>query len=616
MKELLKYVILLSVGLALFSSCSKDDEPLNSLAECTWITSEDQGVAPDGSTIIGKGDYISFMDVSEGYNDHFWEVPQNAGIYFLEGTMSWGENDYDSMINYDASYKTSDETIHLYFTEAGQHVVRLYNTYSQAVSYPYGVYNSVTSSYDLYSWDSKYINGEHVMDIDLTIDVYDTVLTPSAEVYKDEACTIPVTTGIVSEAYYDEEQNYVAAVYESITVEYGDTLYFKDTSTDRPNSWDWSCTAMDYSYSYTKSENGGRVVAIPFQALTYAPAVDINNSPLTISLTVKRSDTESLSGSKYIPEASSATAVIPLSVTVIPTADVAKYEVVQIDQENLQVQLTNSQFMEGLDVSVFDTSKFNISWTNNYLGYEDNGGGTIAVSSVSVNADNARYLDVALNEMIYNTDEIMFWYEDTLTNVLFDGGNLTMSKPTEANVTTTYGSFIECDFETVEASEGWSATLANGTALNVIPDFYFMNPLQDSDNDSDYVLYIDGSQNSSGVITLFSPTFSVDKSSTAGSVYYVIFNFMVPDGANIKSGLSPAFNTLSSGSTQGSDSEWITGNWAQINGKTADTWYTATVEVEVIDAIEAADMRLTMRFNEYNDKIYIDNFFFGNVEQR
>ena len=62
------------------------------------------------------------------------------------------------------------------------------------------------------------------------IDVYDPILVPMAKVYLDPECTQEVETGI-----NEDGSN------KQVTIEYGDKLYFKDASYDRPNVWNWTC---------------------------------------------------------------------------------------------------------------------------------------------------------------------------------------------------------------------------------------------------------------------------------------------------------------------------------------------------------------------------------------
>ena len=226
MKNKFLYIVL--VITSIISSCKEDDfEPLNDVAECTWhMSTEAENISP---IQLNLKEYISIMDLSQGNLSHEWTVSDD-GTKFLSGKMQWGQKEYDNLVDESIPHVNNEKTIHVYFTKAGDHTIRLRNTFSKQVVYPYSEWSAELQTYvKKYTYARK--EGDvYVMDTTFHVRVYDLNLVPAIRMYSDPECTQEIKMGQIGGT---EE----APEYETYELEYGKSLYVKDDSYGLPNYW-------------------------------------------------------------------------------------------------------------------------------------------------------------------------------------------------------------------------------------------------------------------------------------------------------------------------------------------------------------------------------------------
>ncbi len=158
MKRLLN-ILTISAAVALLATSCKDNElpfQANEFSDVSFINS--QIYDEFGSIYVDVGSAVNFMDLSQNATSHIWEITD--GCNFIGGDYSVEDADLSGYIINAGSNTSTDQTIGVLFTEAGEHSVRLFNLFDEPVSftgYEYG--NEVT----IYSeWSSKY--NAHVFD--------------------------------------------------------------------------------------------------------------------------------------------------------------------------------------------------------------------------------------------------------------------------------------------------------------------------------------------------------------------------------------------------------------------------------------------------------------------
>lgn len=516
------------------------------------------------------------MDISQGELSHTWEV-NGEGIYFLIGEMGWGEVDYESLIDHSASNVTSDKTIHLYFTQPGQHHVRLRNTFAKQVSYTYTEkVDGIDARRTVYG---KEEGGIFVIDTTFVVDVYDPVLVPMAKVYRDPECTQEVETGINEDGSYKQ-----------VRIEYGDKLYFKDTSYDRPNVWNWSC-------KQAAVEAEGENVALEFKKIAGEDA------PLNVILKIQR---EAVPTNKYVPTAVAQSAVIPLDIIVEPSTKPLIYDIKQLNATTIQILLGNAEFVPAKIAGVA-LEKLHFRYENDYKGAALVTG-SVTVESIAVDTKPS-VLNITLAENLYNTDR-MYFYCDLLEDVTIDGRGLEIAESTEPNVVTTYAEYFNESFEDVATENDWYMCEANNINGTNWCEYKFGvdNPVKDGINVSAKCFYVDaGTNDGSGVV---SDALRSKQFDGGTETYTFRCKFMI---AGIpKSGLTPFFVVPDKG-TQ--DKTWADNiPWINLPNYTKGIWY--QVEGRITGKKEAEGVSLAMRFNVFNDKIYFDDFYLGNEEVR
>ena len=389
------YKSTLCAGLTLLglTSCLNDEyEPLNNLADVSWhLSSEASNRNP---IIVGLDKYLSLMDLSQGAISHHWEVSKQ-GTFFLDGNIPFGVNDFTPWIVDDIPYKNSRTTISVLFTEPGLHQVRLRNTFDRMVTYTYRPDPNNRPNHKVTDY-ATFENGVFVMDTTFVVDVYDNELKPGAKVYRDSLLTEEV---IISQSEGSEET--------SVTIEYGETLYFVDASTDRPNKWTWECDEAGIK------PLEGDTVAIKFTKLT-------DQKPFEVKQTIERI---SVPENMHVPTATAKTTIVPLKINVIASSKPIEVESASLSNNKVQITLGNAAFDRDLLESVPKGFSLNISNTKD--GRPDFTAVAQGVSMVLTESHD-NILEVTFDQPIYNTDKLVLTYESSQDSPIFtiDGRKL------------------------------------------------------------------------------------------------------------------------------------------------------------------------------------------------
>ncbi len=152
MKRLLNILTTSAAVALLGTSCKENELPFqpNEFSDVSFINS--QIYDEFGSIYVDVGSAVNFMDLSQNATSHIWEITD--GCNFIGGDYSVEDADLSGYIINAGSNTSTDQTIGVLFTEAGEHSVRLFNLFDEQVSftgYEYG--NEVT----IYSeWSSEY----------------------------------------------------------------------------------------------------------------------------------------------------------------------------------------------------------------------------------------------------------------------------------------------------------------------------------------------------------------------------------------------------------------------------------------------------------------------------
>lgn len=572
MKNKFLYIAISIVSL--LPSCMDEEfEPLNNVAECTWHLSTDQeNVSP---IKLNLNDYISIMDLSQGELSHEWTVSDN-GTKFLNGKMQWGQKDYDNLVDESIPHVNDNKTIHVYFTKAGDHTIRLRNTYSKQVVYPYSEWSNEIGNYIKKYTYAKKEGDVYVMDTTFHIRVYDPNLVPGVKVFSDPECTQEIKTGIIGGT--DETPE-----YETYELEYGKSLYLLDNSYGWPNKWKFVCQAAGFDETITDFTDKYELKLKKF-----------SEHPLNVTLTVERTAVET---DRYIPVALPKSMVIPLSIKIVPTKEPVSYDIRQIDQRHIAVSLNNSEF----GYKSIDVTGLTLNYKNTFSGMEKNG--TIGISSAEVSKSHRYELILELAEDIYNTDELTL--KGTLPKVLAGDTDLVITADAP-NITTTYGAFLDENFENPDTYGNWKVINADASpAIEPVFTEVVDNPKADGINKSPKCFSVDALEGHCRAL--------VSKAFKGGKGTYTIkYKYYIPGAA--KAGITSWF--VPSDKPGQEDNTWLSTPsnqlpWAQLK---AGQWVQA--EGKVTSKAEMENIILSMRFNAFYGKIYFDDIFFGYIEVR
>ncbi|WP_010134785.1 SwmB domain-containing protein [Ochrovirga pacifica] len=388
-----KLIKILLCNLFLLASCGKDYidyEAPGDIADTSWIigydqaktTNTDENKPVSDAFSINIDTHISFIDLSQGYQEHRWIIEK--GNHFLREKFTSKDSLPLFIKNNDTI--TDDIKAHVFFRNSGLNKVRLFNTYKKPVSLK-------TS---LGTYKAKQVDDVWVVDTTFVFDVYGHI-KPAFAIKKNNG------TGVVTLINYNADGTVTAnsaaagadfsipseeisltdeSTWPTVTIEAADGLIYEDVSEEgRPNSRRWASADASPTTSNVKS-----VTMKYFKLGTYHAG----------TITANRVNID-----RVLPTAE-ATATIPLKVEVIQSTQpfVINGTINEDRNETLRFQVTGV-------VKPFtgQESFFTVHVTND--GYDQN----IPVSLAKVSDTNETFIELSLSEPIYNSDKITVNYQ-------------------------------------------------------------------------------------------------------------------------------------------------------------------------------------------------------------
>lgn len=347
------YLIIVIFALVFCSSCNDDEftAPNPELSDVTWYTSIVSGTP----SAISIGDYVSFLDASQGTLSHEWHIEEDAN--FLMNTFK-PQDSLPLFIDSKAGLVSNESTVHVLFTKPGINKVMLRNTFSNPVTFQGTSPISSVPQGDVHLFENVF-----------EIDVYDK-LKPAFKVFNGANEILSVT-----EDDLPKEEDVDS--WPTITIEAGSILKYVDMTTyDRPNARMWG---FNNGVSATSTDSVVNVTYFKLGETTAGWFRSIRNGDLPNENVLK---------------------VIPLKFEVIPSAEPFliddSFDIVELVDEKIVISLSGeAQTLVGQE------GNFTVHVTNS-SGFDQN----IPVKTVSVDLNDATKLILELDDLIYNTDTI------------------------------------------------------------------------------------------------------------------------------------------------------------------------------------------------------------------
>lgn len=379
--------------LSALMACEHEYEPLNNYSAIDWYTT-----AFGKEAKVALGSYMSYSDLSQQPISHSWSFSDTSGCMFLKGSITPQDKTYEEFIDTEAGNESTDKTVHVLFTKEGKQSLRLYNTFSEEVSF----FGNDT----LYS---KYSDGVWVIDTTFIIDVFDSI-QPAFKVYKDDV-------EIISVPYDSIPLQSEKDLWTEVEVTFGNSLTFVDlTEKGRPDTYSWEYNGATPEISVDS------VSMIAFNSI----------GTFTGKFIASRSD-EDLKASK--------TKIIPLKIKVVPSNE----ELIFKEAKKTASNIIGLQTSGGIAPFTEQESTFKVHVTNPN-GFE----GDIAVSEAKVNELDATIIDLVLAEDIYNNDIIQVTYTGNKIESLDER---TLSTFTDEPVSITVGNILDEEMASFEDAD-------------------------------------------------------------------------------------------------------------------------------------------------------------------
>ncbi|WP_282037623.1 hypothetical protein [Saccharicrinis aurantiacus] len=349
----LLYILIMFIA---FVSCNDEYVAPNSFTDVSWYSPTFKGNDFDRYPLLGQRDYFSIVDISQGEEEHKWEL-LNDSIFFLEGEIVRNDTTLAEKVAGGGMVGdvSEDKTVHLYFPKGGIQSVRLYNTFEEEVTFK-AKDTTLTSVFD-----EKL--GLHVFEHIFTVDVYHDVVA-KYRVYRENGDEIDLSgSDTITIDIANREKLYFAQNVDSI----------------------YHITGVNWQFpKAVPSTSSQDSVAVTF----YTPGVVKN-----IAFTASRSGQNIPPGSDRV--------ILPLIINV-GDGPFTPVEITKGDATTLKVQLSGS-----LDGNL-SSSDFTVVAKNADLGQDFN----IDVASVTMEQDNSLAV-LTLSESIYVNDEVHVSYVGT-----------------------------------------------------------------------------------------------------------------------------------------------------------------------------------------------------------
>ena len=355
-----KYIIkTLLLGLLLLVGCNEKYAEYNAPGEIndtSWIIGFDQNKSKEDAYLINIDTYISFLDLSQGYIDHEWQIEE--GNKFLEEGFT--KNDSLPLFIKNDETTTTDEKAHVFFRKKGLNTVRLYNTFS----------GPVTRETSLGTYTAKKVGDLYVVDTTFTFDVFGHI-EPAFRILQDGVVVLEISEDDMPSL--DNESEWPVVEVKAATA-----LTYEDLSVEgRPSSRRW-----DVADGSPVSANGIISNFKFFRLGTYNAGTITSNR----------------FGS--FPTAS-AEKIIPLKVKVIQS-DLpfeVNGQIKELESEVLRFQVTGEIEDFSGQESFFTVNVKNESFDQD-----------IPVSLAKKSESDGTYIELKLSQPIYNSDVITVNY--------------------------------------------------------------------------------------------------------------------------------------------------------------------------------------------------------------
>jgi len=360
-------------------ACKDEYEAPMFLADASWLISETNNVRiNEGIYVINEGHWISFADLSQGTLSHTWTI--SDGTQFMKTGFGKDEEDYSQFVIPNSGNVSEDAKIHVYFGDAGERTVRLYNTFPDSVAFTStGTYkNNGELEYPGDTLVSHKVGDEWVIDTTFVVDVYADV-QPEFYIYKALESGDSLVYHLKAGEIYTIEDS---LNFAQVNLEMGQELRVIDsTKFDRPDGREW---AIDHGLKNpTKTE-----------ALDTLISFDSLDTLVMGSIKVFRIAPENI-----------VSTLIPVIVNVGPSSESFKVngEIYETSvKEDNSLSFTVSGSVGNIGANAVNAFTVNVD-----------GVGAVDVSSVKTDRDNASVLVLSLSANIYNSDVITVAYQPT-----------------------------------------------------------------------------------------------------------------------------------------------------------------------------------------------------------
>ena len=351
--------------MALLVGCQNDDEyeAPDTLSDVAWYTSIFPGLP---FSVSAEKDVISFLDASQGALSHEWTIEE--GNYFLKTGFKTND-DLQSFIDKDLGLSTTNKTAHVVFMKEGISKVCLKNTFSEQVTIQTedGPISAVQDG-DVWVFEKCF-----------EVDVFAKDIKPAFKVYQDDEEILSIGP--------DTEINNDQSTWPIVDVEVNKTLKFVDLSeVGRPNDRIWRFSGVPQ----TSTESTTEVAFLNFGTVTNVGSIRSSRiAPLPTAFTLMQ---------------------IPLKVRVVSSSEPFEIlsEISENDAEKLMFQVSGVVDPSTL---VGENVNFTVNVVNETSGFNKD----INVQSVSVNSDDATFLELTMAEPLYNSDNV---------TISYNGGNI------------------------------------------------------------------------------------------------------------------------------------------------------------------------------------------------
>ncbi|NIJ45333.1 hypothetical protein FHR24_001801 [Wenyingzhuangia heitensis] len=361
--KIIKKIILGTLLLLAVVSCTSeyaDYTAPDEINDTSWMIGLDPNASGDDRFSINIDTYISFLDLSQGQKEHRWIIEK--GNFFLKERFTAADSLPLFIKNNDTV--TKNAKAHVFFRKKGVNKIRLFNTYNAPV----------TNKTSIGTLTSVKVGNQWVIDTTFTFDVYGHI-KPSFKILQAGTEKLVVTADELTSIKNKDS-------WPIVEVEAGGSLTYQDLTTEgRPTSRRWQVENASPLSSNLKE------ATIKFFKLgTY----DAGN------ITVLRGVSE---GINY-PTAST-TKIIPLKVKVIKSNQpfAINGQIKETKEEVLRFQVTGELAPFTAQESFFTVNVANGTFNQN-----------ISVTNAKVSETDATFIELTLDQPIYNSDIITVNY--------------------------------------------------------------------------------------------------------------------------------------------------------------------------------------------------------------